>query len=218
MALGSIVVRLTMNTADFDTDTARAAKIAERRAKEIDASFRKASLAIGLALGAAAVGAAVAIKNTINTMDDLSKAAQRANVPTEEFTSLAYAGGLADVAVQDLTSAMGRLANAQADSLKATSQQARVFKALGIETKDAEGNLRSTYDVFLDFADAFQAQRGSPEIMAAGMDIFGRSFQNLIPLLKDGSAGLRAAAEEGRELNLVFNDAVGAKAERSTTT
>ena len=95
MALGSIVVRLTMNTADFDTDTARAAKIAERRAKEIDASFRKASLAIGLALGAAAVGAAVAIKNTINTMDDLSKAAQRANVPTEEFTSLAYAGGLA---------------------------------------------------------------------------------------------------------------------------
>ena len=38
MSLGSIIVRLSMNTADFDTDTKRAAAIAEKRAKEIAAA------------------------------------------------------------------------------------------------------------------------------------------------------------------------------------
>ena len=45
MSLGSIIVRLTMNTADFETDAGRAAKVAEKRAKEIDAAFRKAGWA-----------------------------------------------------------------------------------------------------------------------------------------------------------------------------
>lgn len=69
MTLGSIIVRLTMNTADFDTDAKRAAKIAEQRAKQIDASFRKAGIAIGVALGAglAVAGAAFRkyVQNTI---------------------------------------------------------------------------------------------------------------------------------------------------------
>ena len=69
MALGSILVRLSMNTADFETDAGRAAKVAERRAKEIDAAFRKAGVAIGAALGAGmlVVGAAFRkyVQNTI---------------------------------------------------------------------------------------------------------------------------------------------------------
>ena len=62
MSLGSIVVRLTCSTADFETDTGRAAKIAQRRAKEIDAAFRKAGIAIGLALGAGVAVAGAAFR------------------------------------------------------------------------------------------------------------------------------------------------------------
>lgn len=69
MSLGSIVVRLTMNTADFETDAGRAARVAERRAREIDAAFKKAGVAIGAALGAGmlVVGAAFRkyVQNTI---------------------------------------------------------------------------------------------------------------------------------------------------------
>src|SRR5690606_1788313 len=145
---------------------------------------------------------------------ELSKAAQRANMPTEEFSKLAYAGSLADVAIQDLQSSMGRLAKAQGDAQRETSIQAQVFEALGIATKDAEGNLRSTYDVLLDFADSFKELKGSPEIMAAGMNIFGRSFQNLIPLLKDGSQGLRDAGIEAEQLGLVLSTEAGQQAEQ----
>ena len=65
MTLGSIVVRLTANTADFDTDLKRAANIAKTRANEIDGAIRKAGIAIGAALGVAAVGMAKYVRNTI---------------------------------------------------------------------------------------------------------------------------------------------------------
>lgn len=51
-----------------------------------------------------------------------------------------------------------------------------MFRALGIQIADATGKLRNADEVFLDFADAFRRNQGSPEILAAGMQIFGRSF------------------------------------------
>ena len=69
MSLGSIIVRLSLQTGTFETDAGRAAKVAERRAKEIDAAFRKAGLAIGASLGAglavAGAGLRKYIQNTI---------------------------------------------------------------------------------------------------------------------------------------------------------
>ena len=200
MSLGSIVVRLTANTADFETDLGRAAKAAERRAKEIDASIRKAGVAIGAALGTAIVGLGAAVKKSIDHMDEMAKASARVGQSTEEFSKLVYAGSLADVQMETLVSTMGKLTKAQAAALDSSSQQAKVFDALGISVKNAEGSMRSSSDVLLDFADRFKQLGGSQEAIAAGFEIFGRSFQDIIPLIKDGSAGLREMFEESDAL------------------
>lgn len=212
-SLGSLTIDLIAKIAGFEQGMDKAARIADKRMREIERRAKIAGAAIGTAFVVGAGIVANQLRNTINSMDELSKAAQRANLPTEEFSKLAYAGDLADVAIQDLQSSMGRLAKAQADAQKATSQQARIFDALGIATKDAEGNLRNTYDVFLDFADAFKRNQGSPEIMAAGLNLFGRSFQNLVPLIKDGSEGLRDAGAEAERLGLVLSTEAGQAAE-----
>lgn len=214
MSLGTIVVDLLARTGSFETDTKRAAKIAQQRAKEIDEAFAKAGRAIGLSLAAGAAAAAAAFKATTNRMDELSKAAARASLPTEDFSRLAYAADLADVSMQDLQGAFGRLAKAQADALSGTGEQADAFRALGIEVKNADGSLRNTGDVFREFADKFQQFQGSPEIVAVGMRLFGRSFQNLIPLLKDGAAGLREAGEEADAFGVTLSTQAGQNAER----
>ena len=213
MALGSILVRLSMNTADFDTDTKRAANIAEKRAKEIDASFRRAGTAIGLALGAGLIAATAKMKATVNQMDEVSKAAQKVQMPTEEFSRLVYAGELADVQMETLVSSLGKLTKAQAASLKETSQQAKVFDALGISAKNADGSLRASSDVLLDFADVFASLDGSPEAMAAGFALFGRSFQEMIPLIKDGSGAMREMFAESDALGKTLSTEAGRAAE-----
>ena len=209
MAAGSIIIDLLMRTGSFETDTKRA----EARLREMEKVARQAGIAIGTALVSGLTAATVAIKSSIDHMDELSKAAQRANLPTDDFSRLAFAGDLADVSVETLTKSMGKLAKAQGDAQSGSKAQIEAFERLGISFKNADGTLRRTFDVFTDFADAFQKYKGSPEIVALGMQIFGRSFQELIPLLKDGAAGIRDAADESDRLHATITDKAGKAAE-----
>ena len=207
---GSIVIDLLMRTGSFETDSKRA----EKRLKQFKKEAEEAGKAIGVAVVAAGTAITALVKTSIDTMDELSKAAQRSNTTTEQFSKLAYGAGLADVSIQDLQGSLGKLAKAQGDALDAGSEQAKVFRALGIEVKNADGSLRDTTAVLEDFADRFQALKGSPEAIAAGMAIFGRSFQNLIPLIKDGSQGLRDAGDEAARFGQVVSTEAGQQAEQ----
>ena len=148
---GSIVIDLLMRTGAFETDSKRA----EKRLKQFKKEAEEAGKAIGVAVVAAGTAITALVKTSIDTMDELSKAAQRSNTTTEQFSKLAYGAGLADVSIQDLQGSLGKLAKAQGDALDAGSEQAKVFRALGIEVKNADGSLRDTTAVLEDFADRF---------------------------------------------------------------
>ena len=218
MSLGSILVRLSMNTADFDTDTKRAANIAERRAKEIDATFKKLGKQIGIALGtaisAAAAGTVYALNGAIQKMDETYNAAKKVGDSTENFSRLNYAAGLADVGMDQLVATMGKLTKSQAAALDTTSEQAKMFESLGIKVVDTSGKLRGSTDVMLDFADQFAEMKGSPEAMAAGFALFGRSFQDMIPLLEQGSDEIRRLMMESDALGVTVSDKTGAAADQ----
>ena len=219
-SLGSLTLDLIARVGGFTQGMDQAARVAASRLKAIEDSAYKTGKAIGTALrvGAGIVAtqasaAAAAIGVAINRMDELSKASARAQLPIEDFTELEYAGRLSDVAMSDLVSTFGRLARSQQAALKDTSAQAAAFKQMGVEVKNADGSLRGSKEIFYDLADAYQKFKGSPEALAAGQQIFGKSFQNLIPLLKDGSQGLRDMAAEANELGLVFDQEAGSNAE-----
>lgn len=218
MSLGSILVRLSMNTADFDTDTKRAANIAEKRAKEIDATFKKLGKQIGIALGtaisAAAAGTVYALNGAIQKMDETYNAAKKVGDSTENFSRLNYAAGLADVGMDQLVTTMGKLTKSQAAALDTTSEQAKMFEALGIKVVDTSGKLRGSTDVMLDFANKFAEMKGSPEAMAAGFALFGRSFQDMIPLLEQGSDEIRRLMMEADALGVTVSDKTGAAADQ----
>ena len=209
MALGSIVIDLLLKTGAFETDS----KKAERRLKEMEKTAKRVGAAIGTAIVGGVTAATYAIRNQIQAMDDLSKAALRAHMPTEEFSQLAYAGSLADVEMGNLVTSMGRLARAQSDAQRGLTTQTDAFEKLGIAFEDSSGKMRSGMDVLKDFADVVQQRKGDPEVLAAGMQVFGRSFQNLIPLLSQGREGLEAAADEADRLGYTLDTQAGRQAE-----
>lgn len=182
-------------------------------ASQVETAISRLGKTIGFTLAGSATAAAFAFRSTVNRMDELSKAAQRASMNTEAFSKLAYAADLADVGMQDLQRSMGRLAKAQDDASRGTRQYARAFEVLGIAYKNTDGTLRDTQSVFADFADRFEEFQGSPEIVALGMTLFGESFQNLIPLLKDGSRGLKEAGDEAERFGVVVSTEAGRRAE-----
>src|SRR5690606_25287979 len=123
------------------------------------------------------------------------------------------AANLSDVAMQDLVNSMGRLARAQSDAQRGLKTQQDAFNKLGIAYQNADGSLRDGREVLLDFADAFKQFGNSPELLASGMQVFGRSFQNLIPLLANGREGLQGAADEADRLGVTLSTEAGQQAE-----
>lgn len=212
-SLGSLVVSLGLDAAQFVDGLTKQEHQARRFVRNLTSGVTRA-MGVLSALGAAAAVPIAAMRAMTGEMDMLAKSAQRASMSTEAFSALAYAGSLADVSIESLQGAMGKLAKAQADALKPTSEQASAFRALGIEIKNADGTLRDSSEVFADFADRFNEFEGSPEIVAAGMRIFGRSFQDLIPLLRNGRRGLKEAIDEARALGVVISTEVGRQAEQ----
>lgn len=212
-SLGTLTLDLVAKIGGFTDGLSKAEREAEKRFAGINAAAKKMGVALGATLAAAGLGAAAALKATIDKMDEMSKSAARVGLNTEEFSRLAYAGSLADVSMDTLVSTLGKLTKAQAAALKDTSEQSRVFEALGISVTDAEGKLRSSNDVLLDFADTFAALGGSPEAMAAGFSLFGRSFQEMVPLIKDGSGALREMFAESDRLGATLSTEAGQAAE-----
>lgn len=212
-SLGVLTVDLVAKTGGFEQGMSRAARTADQRMAQIERRAKLAGAAIGAALVTGATLVARNVKVAIDRMDEMSKAAQRAQLPTEQFSQLAYAANLADVSMQDITTSFGRLSRAQADAARGGKEQIAAFERLNIAFKNQDGTLRSSREVFLDFADAYRKFQGSPEILATGMQIFGRSFQNLIPLLKDGRSGLESAADEADRLGFTIDTQAGRAAE-----
>ena len=221
MSLGKVSIAIEAQMASFESDMGRAARVAEKEFKRIEAAAKRneaemkaAGKAIGLAVVAGATAAAYALKQTIDRMDDLSKAAKTVGMDTEGFSRLSYAAELANVSQEELQSGLGRLVKAQAAAMDASSEQAKLFAALGISVKDAGGAMRPTRDVMLEFADAFAALKGSPEALAAGLSIFGRGFQTFVPLINEGSQAIRDAESEADKLKRTISGDAGNQAEQ----
>ncbi|HBZ58591.1 MAG TPA: hypothetical protein DEO49_05535 [Sutterella sp.] len=98
------------------------------------------------------------------------------------------------------------------------AKAASLFKTLGISLKDAQGKVRNAADVMPQLAEAMRLNENPALRTQMAMDLFGRSGKKLIPLLKQGSAGLRAMSQRAKDLGIVVSsEAVAAGGELNNT-
>ena len=178
-----------------------------------------AAAATGMAAVAAAAVAAgaalsIAMKNTIDDMDKLSKSSQKLGIPIEQLSSLQYAASLADVSFETLSKSVAKLSKTMVEAAaKPTSEAAKAFTALGVSVKDSEGKLKSSDTVLADVAEKFSGLKDGAGKTAVSMALFGRAGAELIPLLNDGKAGLQGMKEEAEKFGLIIDGKTGKAAE-----
>lgn len=220
MSLGSIVVRLTMNTADFETDAGRAAKVADKRAKEIEGHFRKAGVVIGTALSAAAIGLTALTKSAIDNADAMRDLSIRLGVDTETLSAYGYAATQTGTDIEVMGKGLKVLAKNVADATNPTNEYAKVFAALGINVTDSEGKLRSLQELVPEIADKFKLLEDGTTKAALAQSLFGRAGLEMTEFLNSGADGLADYTEKARRLGVVvsqetadaadqFNDKLG---------
>lgn len=106
---------------------------------------------------------------------------------------------------EDYNEALGEAVTAEDKQKVQLGEMAQAFATLGVSTTDASGNLRDNQAVFADVLDALGGIENSAERDALAMQIFGKSAQELNPLIKTGSEGLAELAAQAHEVGAVVD-------------
>lgn len=167
-----------------------------------------AGIGAGLSAGAL-VGFA---RQAIDAADNLGKLSQRVGVTVESLSALQYAGKLADVTTEQLGDALRKLSVNLQSAANGAQEFQGAFAAVGITAAELR-NIRADAAV-ARIADAFAATEDGAAKTALAVRLFGRAGSDLIPLLNQGSAGLRAAGDEARRFGLVISAETARAAEQ----
>lgn len=208
-SLGSLTLDLVLKYGGFEQGMDRASRTADKRMREIEARAKKFGTFIGGALAAgataAAAGLVAATKSAIDYADHLNDLNQRLGVSAEALSGWAYAAQQTGTDIDALGKGLKILAKNMAEALDPKSQQAGLFKALGVEVKDAHGNLRDLESVLPEIASKFKELDNATTEAALSQKLFGKSGVDLLEFLNQGQDGLEALRQKARELGVELN-------------
>jgi len=208
--IGALRVILGADTAALD----KGLKDAQSNLAAFGSAVATGMAAVAAAAVAAGAALGIAMKNTIDDMDKLSKSSQKLGIPIEQLSSLQYAAQLADVSFESLSKSVVKLSKNMVDAAaKPTGEAAKAFTALGISVKDSEGKLKSSDAVLGEVAEKFSGLKDGAGKTAVSVALFGRAGAELIPLLNDGKAGLQGMKEEAEKFGVIIDGKTGKAAE-----
>lgn len=208
MQIGSLTFQMAADVAALRRDMDQATRMVNSGA----ASIQRAASMAGAALGAIGVGLSVGaltgwVKSAIDAADKFDEMSSRIGISARELSSLQLAFAQAGVPVDKMGDMLAKLQKEMAGGNDG-------LKALGVQTRAADGSLRSTTDVLMDVSGQFAGIRDGAGKTALAMEIFGKSGADMVPLLNGGSDGIRDMITQAERLGIVLDDETAAAAGR----
>ena len=150
----------------------------------------------GLSMAGAAVTAtigALAVKSA-KAADDLNTLSKVTGIGTDRLQMYQLAAEQVDVSVESIAKSQKTLKKNMLTASEGGSA-AETFKRLGINVKDANGNLRDADEVFDEAIKKLGSMKNETERDALAMKLMGKSAADLNPLIKDGGEAYQRVAQ-----------------------
>lgn len=196
--IGALRVNLGLDSANF----VKGLSASQKRMRD----FGKRMALAGAAISAAGVGIAAGVRAQLNAADDMSKAAQKIGIPTDELSRLAHAADMSGVSMTTLQTGVQRLS-------KVMVEQPKKLAAVGIAARDASGKMRPVSEVMAELAEKLAEMPDGAEKTALAMELMGRGGADMIPMLNGGKKALKDMLAEADALGIVFTPEMGKSAE-----
>ena len=190
----------------------------EATGKKIEGAGR-AMAPLSRAAGAVAAGLGAVTYKAGAMADDLNTLSKQTGISTHDLQMYAAMADLVDVPVETLAKSQSRLKKSMLTASEGGSQ-ADYFKQLGVSVTDANGELRDSNAVFEETISALGQMENETERDAIAMAIFGKSANELNPLIEDAGEtyakvadimakhGLEPVSQEELDKANEFNDAI----------
>lgn len=175
---------LEADTGNFHTEFSKARGAIEE--------YHKRILQIGAAIGGSALlSAAVGKFNEIrNSIDQLNDQSARLEMPVEEMQRLNAVATMSGASVETLAKALNKSKLNAADAAGGSESLANAFADLGINAKEFV-NLDPT-ERLVALSRGFNGATNQGAAFSAIFKVMGKSAGELIPMLRDGEAGIAA--------------------------
>ena len=152
-SLGSLVVSLTAETAQFTQSLNRASYTAQKNFQQITSFAKTAAGSLAALYGAGTF--ADFINQQIQLADKLDDLSQKLGISTEELSKLQYAAKFSGVDLAGLQVALTKLSKGMLEAANETGTTYKALNAMGISVKNTDGTLKSSTQVLNEVADAF---------------------------------------------------------------
>lgn len=200
MKLAELIIEMAANTAHLHSDLEKAGQKVQQFADGV-----KNALA-GLGVGLSIAGLAEAVKEVSEYGEEISRAAAKTGMTTEQISGLRFAAKATGTEFQSLQQGIVMFDKNVAGLSNTNSRAAKALEALGISTKQADGSIRPTHELLLSVAQRFQGMRDGAEKTAIAVALFGRSGAELIPFLDQGASGIQALEQRAKELGVTLSE------------
>lgn len=145
-------------------------------------------------------------KETAAAAKEFEALSLQTGVSTTDLQAFQYAEDFIGVSSDQLADSLKDLTTKMSDAANGNEETAAKFDQLGVSIYDAQGNLRSSYDVFLDVIDGLGEMSNQAERDALAMSLINESAQQLNPLIEQGSGSLKKYADEAENVGYILSN------------
>jgi hypothetical protein len=215
--LEELVVRLKGDIADFQSKMQKAWGIASTYTSKISGSFKKVSSFIGgeasqinsfqakIAGLAGAAGLVALTKSAFDTAGALNDLSTNTGLSTGFIQEMRYAAKLAGIEQEELNASFLKFSRNIGEAASGNKAFLDQFKQIGVSVRDANGNLKSNQELFLEVSQAIKESGSEAERNAISMSLFGKAGGKFGVLFSEGAAGIEKMRKNAQELGIVID-------------
>lgn len=197
-ALGSLVVKLALEYAEYTKGLDKSSQDALKFAQNTQKHFDKANAVThefftGVVKGAASAAVAYlgvssavsAFNDSIDNLASLDDMSQKTGATVENLSRLQKVAVMTGTEFGNVDSSITKLAKNMAGIDDESNKTFKALEALGVSSVDAAGKLRDPAEVMIDVAKGLQKYEDGAGKVAIANDLFGKSGAELLPYLND---------------------------------
>lgn len=198
MALAGLNIELNADIVKFQNAIEKAAYLAEKSGKEMEAAFQSANAhvklleagikGLGTSLGALGViggiGAFVGmIKGSIETAAEFKRLSESTGVSVSALSAMSATAKLVGMDMNAVGLMVSKLDNVMWKAQGGNKAAEQSFKKIGVAAMDSSGHLRNSEDVMLDVAKKMESMESGAARTGLAIELFGKKGAQMIPFL-----------------------------------
>lgn len=196
---------LSKGLLDIDKKLAKTARKVDkfgRNVSQLGANITKVTAPIA----AAGVGLLALATQSGKAADRLLDLKEVTGLSTDTLQELKNVAADAGVDFEGFIGTVSKLSNSMPEIIKGTGPAAEAIEQLGVNVLDSAGEMRDMNQLFPELLNALRKVENTTERNAMAQDLFGRSLDNLAPVLGMTSEQFEAVRKEAHAMGAVIGE------------